>query len=187
MLHSTRSVATSIELTAHTDHHAQISKLAQLQGVTPQALLSPYWRSIGVTVVKDLQTRPQIAQLLTDLLGVTVPDFLKLTQSYTLPYLVLFRKAEVIDRIAQARGSDSTVRVTLMASANMSSILALLLTQQSVDIEATTMALLRHACPQFESVDVADLARSEPIATAFQLLQAAGEEDVGQMARVSSV
>ena len=163
----------------------QLSKLAQVQGVSPRALMSPYWRSIGITVVKDLQSRPQIAQLLTDLLGMDIPEFLALTQTYTLPYLVVLKKPEIIRKIAQARGKESSVWSTLMANSNMASILALLLVQQSNDVEDTTMALLRHACEEFKNVDLADVARSEPINIAFELLQAAGEEDDRRKARVS--
>ncbi|KAI9798913.1 MAG: hypothetical protein M1825_004926, partial [Sarcosagium campestre] len=48
--------------------YSELLKLSQSQSITPQQLLSPFWQSIAVTVVKDLQTRPQTIQLLSDLL-----------------------------------------------------------------------------------------------------------------------
>ena len=136
-------------------------------------------------MVRDLSTRPQTAQLLCDLLAMTVANLLVLTQSYTLPYLILLKKQDVILKIAQARGNDTTVWSMCMDSVNMASIIALLLVQPSTDVEATIMSLLCHASSKFKEVDLAELASSEPILIAVELLKAAGEEKESTKARVS--
>ncbi|KAI9673387.1 MAG: serine/threonine-protein kinase M1 [Caeruleum heppii] len=147
-------------------------------------LLSPFWRSIAPNVVKSLHSRPQIAQLLSDLLGVTVAGFLALTQSYTLPYLILYQKQSLILRILQARGDGSTVQSMCLENANLASTLALLLVQQSNDIETSTLTLLRHASAEFGGVDLADLVRSGPFYIAFELLLSAADEDAGARAKI---
>ena len=113
----------------------------------------------------------------------TVADFLVLTQTYTLPYLVLLKKKDIVQRIAYARGQGSTAWSTCMDSANISSILGLLLVQQSNDLEISTMSLLCEVSEEFRQVDLASLARIEPHLIAFELLKAAGDEE-GKSARV---
>ncbi len=140
-------------------------------------MLRPFWRSIGITVVKDLQSRPQIAQHLSDLLGMTIPELLVLTQASTLPYLILMRKKDIIERIALARGYGTTVRSMCFEQSNLAAILALLLVQPSTDIESATMKLLRDASSDFDSLELKDLLLSSPILTACELLKAAGDAD----------
>ncbi|KAI9844262.1 MAG: serine/threonine-protein kinase M1 [Sclerophora amabilis] len=158
----------------------ELLKISSAHSMTPRQLLSPFWRSIATTVIKDLQTRPQTAQGLSDLLGFNVSDLLVLTQSHTLPYLILSKKKEVIKRIAQARNDGSTIWSMCYEKANMAAILALLLVQQSTDVEKTTMALLCNASEEFKEFDLVELARSDPTRLACELLKAAGEEDAIQ-------
>ncbi|KAI9795604.1 MAG: serine/threonine-protein kinase M1 [Piccolia ochrophora] len=161
----------------HGAAYNELSKLSQSSSVTPQQLLHPFWRSIAVTVVKDLQTRPQTVQLLSDLLGVTVSHFLSSTQVYTLPYLVLLEKREIIQRIAQAREDGSSVGSMCLKKANIAAILALLMVQPSTDIESAAMSHLRAATSEFQNFDLLDLVKIDPLMIAFELLNAAGVED----------
>lgn len=140
-------------------------------------LFKPFWRSIGITVVKELQNRPQIAQQLSDLLGITVPEFLVLTKTSTLPYLILMKRQDVLRRIAQAHGSSVSVRSICIEHLNMAVILAFLLVQPSTDPETTIMVLLGEVSSEFKNIDLADLVRAEPILIAFELLKAAAEDD----------
>ncbi|KAI9851275.1 MAG: serine/threonine-protein kinase M1 [Thelocarpon superellum] len=162
----------------------ELATLAQTRDLDPKRLLSPFWRSIAITVVRDLQTRPQTVQLLCDLLEITVAQFLVLTQRDTLPYLVLTRKQDVIGKIAQARGRETTVWTMCVENENMAAILALLLVQPAADVEGMAMSLLGHASAKFHEVELVDLARSEPILIAVELLKAAGEEQGTQKAQV---
>ena len=147
-------------------------------------LFRPFWRSIAITVVKELPNRPQLAQQLSDLLGITVSEFLVWTQTNTLPYLILMRKHDVLRRIAQAHGNDASVWSICVEPVNMAAILAFLLVQPSIDPERTITTLLEEASADFKERDLADLVRMEPILTAFELLKAAGEDDEARRPKV---
>ncbi|KAI9793452.1 MAG: serine/threonine-protein kinase M1 [Candelina submexicana] len=162
----------------------ELHKLAQWLDESPKSMLKPFWRSIGITVVKDLQSRPQVAQYLSDLLGITIPELLVLTQASTLPYLILMRKKDIIERIALARGSGTTVRSMCFEQTNLAAILAVLLVQPSTDIESATMNLLRDASSDFDSLELKDLLLSSPILTACELLKAAGDADDARRPKV---
>ncbi|KAI9721086.1 MAG: hypothetical protein M1812_002567 [Candelaria pacifica] len=155
----------------------ELIKLAQWLDETPKSMLKPFWRSIGITVVKDLHSRPQVAQYLSDFLGITISELLVLTQTSTLPYLILMRKKDIIERIALARGSGTTIRSMCIEPNNLAAILAVLVVQPSTDIESATMKLFRDASPDFASLELKDLLLSSPILTACELLKAAGDAD----------
>lgn len=163
---------------------AQIQSLAQSTDVTPMRLFRPFWRSIAITVVKELQTRPQIAQQLSDLLAITVSEFLIWTTTNTLPYLILMRRHDVLRRIAQAHGTDASVWSICVQPVNMAAILAFLLIQPSTDPEKMITTLLGETSIKFKGRDLADLVRMEPILTAFELLKAAGEDDEARKPKV---
>lgn len=149
-------------------------------------LVEPYWRTVAVVIVKDLQSRPQIAQRFCDLLCINVPQFLQLTQFYTIPYLVAMKRRDILQRIANACGPDHTVRSICMGHAQLAAILSFLLLQPSTDQENFVMSLLKDASPDFKDVDIVELMNSEPMLTAFELLKVAGEEEEGRSARVST-
>ena len=148
-------------------------------------IFAPYWRTVAVTVVQDLQRRPQIAQQISDLLAMSVHDFLVLTQSHTIPYFVLRKKQEIIQRIADASGQSA---MTLCREhGNMAAILSNILLQSSSDVESSMISLLISVSPEFKNVDCAELLRSEPQATAAELLKFAGEDDEKKRPIVCSV
>lgn len=163
----------------------QLQKLSGHSSFAAMRLFTPYWRTIAITVVKELQTRPQIAQQLSDLLVLSVPDFLVLTQTFTIPYLILTKRREILQRIAQARGSDCSLWTLCTDTTNMAAILAYLLIQPSTDIESMIIALLTEITPEFSNVDLAELAKAEPITIATELLKAAAEDDEVKRAKVS--
>lgn len=157
--------------------------LANARHITVDRLFSPFWDTIAIEAVKDLLSRPQITQSVADLLGISVSDFLILTQSSTLPFLVLTDNVEVINRISQARQGTETWLICQEAQ-NLNKILALLLQQNVPDVEASIMSHLRAVHPQFEEQDISDLMRIEPTYTALHLLVAAGAADEGRKSRV---
>jgi serine/threonine-protein kinase ATR len=169
--------------------YTEIQRISRLRNVTPITLLTPYWRDISLEVVKDLQTRPQIAQLLSDLLDIDIGQFLVLTQVYTLPFLVLCKKQDIIQRISQAReatGTNGQISEMLREHQTMAAVLALLLVQKSTDVEASTMSYLRAASSDFKRVDLADLVLAEPVLIASELLKAAGDHQERTRAKVST-
>jgi serine/threonine-protein kinase ATR len=162
---------------------SKILKLAKINGVTVERMFSPFWDTIAVNAVKDLLVRPQTSQLISDLLEISVPEFLVLTQSHTLPWLVMHKKTDVIKRISQARKDDEFK--VCMEMSNLVPILAKLLEQDVQDVGTYIMHLLKVASPGFKDFDVTELMRIEPASIALHLLKAAGEADEGQKSRVS--
>ena len=148
-------------------------------------MFEPYWRTIAVTVVKDFQSRPQVPQRICDLLNVKVTQFLQMTQFFTVPYLVLTKKKEILQKIVDACGPEHSVKSICMGHAQLAAILSCLLLQPSTDIETMILSLLRHASPEFKDANVQELMKSEPMLTAFELLKVAGEEEEGKSSRVS--
>ena len=147
-------------------------------------MFGPFWGTLAIEAVKGLVVRPQTTQYMADLLGISVSDFLVLTQSQTLPYLVLNKNIEVIRRISQARGDKHNFSVCAESS-NSVAILALLLQQNVPDMESFVMSLLRNVSDTFKSEDLTDRMRIEPSSTAFHLLVAAAEADESKKSRVN--
>ena len=150
-------------------------------------LFSPYWRTISINIVKDVQSRPQIAQYMCDLLNIKVPEFLSLTQTSTIPYLILTKKRDLLQRVAESCSPACSIETLCMKPQNMAAILSYLLLRSSVDVEGMAMTLLSETSPDFANCDLGDLIRIEPILTVTELLKAAGEEDESQKPRVCQI
>lgn len=161
----------------------EILRLAKAKKITVERLFSPCWDSLAIEVVKDLLVKPQTTQLMADLLGMSVSEFLVLTQSHTLPWLVLRKQAEVIKRIAEARRMPEE-SVMCTEPMNLCPILALLLVQNIPDLDSYIMATLKAASAGFKGFDLSELIRIEPASTALCLLKAAGEADDGKKSRI---
>ncbi|CAG8024016.1 unnamed protein product [Penicillium olsonii] len=149
----------------------ELSKLAQRFSLTPAGLFRPYWRTLSVTVVKNLQSRPHMAEQLCDLLGMKVDGFLRLTEIHVLPYLVLTRKRDIICRIGASRNEGESAFDVCSEKNNLAAILAFLLSQQSDNPEAMIMSLLAEIDPAFKGRSLAELVRIEPILIACDLLK----------------
>lgn len=152
--------------------------------MTPERLFNPFWDDVAIAAVKGLLVRPQTTQLIADILGTSVAEFLLQTQSSTLPHLVLSGQIDVIARITQARGEDEAFR-TCMEPTNFASILALLIVQNIPDIEALTTSLLRAVSPRFKDMDFTDWMRTEPAVLGLRLLKVAGQAPDNTKSRVS--
>jgi serine/threonine-protein kinase ATR len=164
----------------------EILRLAEDLGRTPLELFNPFWSSIATHVVKDLITRPQKAQQLSDLLGMSVNDLLLRTQTDTVPYLLLARKKEVLQRIAQARGSTTGVQdLWLQPPKNLAAVLSLLLVQQSPDVEQAAISLLQDAAPDFNEAGLSAMVKVDPILIACEILKHAGDSQDAKKAQVS--
>lgn len=161
----------------------QILRLAKASDMTVERLFGAFWDTIAIEAVKDLLIRPQTTQLMADLLGISVSEFLVLTQSYTLPWLVLVKNTDVIKRISDAR-KDGNDWIACMEASNLVPILALLLQQNVSDMENFIMSLLKCVSQRFKQLDLTDLMRVEPSSQAFYLLKAAGEADDSKKSRV---
>jgi serine/threonine-protein kinase ATR len=164
----------------------EILKLAESRNTTPRLLFEPYWRSLAYLATKDMLQRPQRSRAIAELLQVSVNELLLLIQTHALPWLVLDRRKEIIQRIAEARGETDIWR-PLMDGSNLAAVLALLLAQeQPNDTVEFAKSRLEEISPHFQSEDMLNLLQSEPVLIAMELLKAAGDADASRKALVSS-
>ena len=140
-------------------------------------LFAPYWPSLAVVIVKNLQRRPQICQFICDLLGLGVHDFLRLTQFHTIPYLVLTKEHDILQRIALSNHGNTDLVSICSESAQLAAILARLLLHLSPDPENTIVSLLSEVSPEFAKISPLDIFRSDPTRIAFELLKVAADSE----------
>ena len=124
-----------------------------------------------------------MAQQVSDLLAMSVPDFLVHTQVHTIPFFVLRKRQDILQRIADASGQ--TIMALCREHNNMAAILSNVLLQTSADVESLVMALLKSVSPDFHNVDCAELLKSEPQATAAELLKFASDNDEAKRPKVN--
>ncbi|KAF2097301.1 hypothetical protein NA57DRAFT_41563 [Rhizodiscina lignyota] len=159
----------------------EIAGLAEHKKCSIEDLFRPFWHTIAVSVVKDLHSRPQKAQQLCELLGISVGRFLLQTQAETIPFLVLTRSIEILQRVATARNMD--VRdICLQPPRHLALILAGLLLQNFPDPERSIMDILCAAAPEFQEADLPSLVQLEPIPIACEMLKVAGAQNLSKKA-----
>ncbi|KAK4155321.1 hypothetical protein C8A00DRAFT_42044 [Chaetomidium leptoderma] len=161
----------------------EILNLAEFRGETPAQLFQPFWTNLAFSVVKDLVSKPQTAQMVADLMQMGVPDLLLMLQQHCLPWLVLTKKREVIQKITGARGETEPLRACVDA-ANLPSILALLLVQDAPDIATHAMSLLGHVSSQGHRFELVELLRTDPLTIALELFKAGADANAARRARV---
>jgi serine/threonine-protein kinase ATR len=125
-----------------------------------------------------------MAEQLSDLLGMKVDNFLRLTEVHVLPYLVLMRKKDIISRIAATYDEKQSIFELCTRKSNLASILAMLLTQPSPDPETTIMSIFIELSQEFKIHDLAGWVRVEPILIACELLKGLGDSGKGTESEV---
>ncbi|KAI8186429.1 hypothetical protein K4K51_010488 [Colletotrichum sp. SAR 10_75] len=161
----------------------EINNLAAARHVAPRRLFEPFWRNLAYFAVKDMVARPQISRSLAEILQISVNEFLLLIQTHALPWLVLMKKRDVIQKIAEARG-EKDVGFLVMDSINIGPVLGLLLVQDVPDVAQFTMARLVEFAPTLADTTLADVIQAELVMVVLELLKAAAEADETRKARV---
>jgi serine/threonine-protein kinase ATR len=110
-----------------------------------------------------------------------VAEFISITQQFTLPYLILWRKQDLVARVAQAAKID----VKGVCRENVTPILTVLLCRTVGDIETTTMSLLEETADEFKSLTLASLIESQILSLTPELLKVAGDTDNKEAVRPS--
>ena len=164
----------------------ELQKLSGQSAALALRLLEPYWRTIAVSIVKDMHKRPQVAQSTSDLLGVSVTNFLRITQFYTIPYLVLTKRKDVLQRIADSNGPNHSIVSLCMEREQLAAILACLLLQPAQDPEHLVISLLSEASPDFAKSSLTEIFKADPTQLAYELLKAASEPNEDIKARAHS-
>ncbi|KAB5547104.1 protein kinase rad3, partial [Coniochaeta sp. 2T2.1] len=161
----------------------EIAAVADARRVIPRQLFAPFWRTLGFTAVKDLVSKPQTSKMVAELLHTGVPVLLRLVQTHAIPWLVLTKKREVIQKIAEARGEQEIWQAVIDGD-NLGATLALLLVQDVPNLPEYCMSLFRHVSPHFEDFNLVNLLGSEPTMTALELLKACGDADEARKPRI---
>jgi hypothetical protein len=149
-------------------------------------LFKPYWKVLGFSIIKDIINKPQKAQQLADLTEQTVRQLLVLTQAYTLPHLVLTKRRDIVEKIAQAR-KVSVAEVLTQPRNNLAKILALLLSQSVPDVESNameTLAAIEPAIREGSNNKLEALIALDITGVAIEILMLAAERDVSKKAPV---
>ena len=173
----------SIIISSELTDQRQIRRISSDLSITPLRLFAPYWRTIAGNVVNEIQRRPQIAQQLSDLLGMTVTEFLRFTQTYTIPYLVLTKKREILQKVADS--CNRSPKTLCMDHHNLAAILSCILLQTSDNMESMIMNLFAVVSSEFSKIDYAELIKAEQPLTASELLKVAGEDTGSKRDHVS--
>lgn len=166
--------------------HLELRRLAQSLGTSMDELIRPFWRSVAINAVRDVLANPQKAQQLSDLLGCSVNQLLKTTQSYTVPYIVLWGHMEILARIAAAQGEGATAWDVCMTPSNLTATLALLFIHHPGIPDAVVTECLTRINPSFRSEDVDALLRVDTIAIAREILKSAADADESSKEKVGS-
>lgn len=162
----------------------ELLNLAEARRTTPRRLFEPFWPSLAYMTTRDMVHRPQMSRAIAELLQISVNELLLLVQTHALPWLVLDKQKDVIHKIAEAR-KESEIWQPLMDSSNLAAILALLLVQDTEDIEGFAESRLDEISPHFQSIGLLGLLQSEPVLIVMELLKAAGEADESRKPTVS--
>ena len=163
----------------------EIRNVAQVKSIPLGELFRPFWRTIALSVIKDLQNRPQKAQQLADILSKSVDDLLLETQEETLPFLLLWKHTDTLQRIANARGHGMSICDLCMQSRNLTVILANLLIQNPTHLESTVHSILGQTSPELRKVSVSTLLKLDPVAVACELLKIASDTEGANQKKVS--
>lgn len=162
----------------------ELLNLAEARQTSPRRLFEPFWPSLAYMGTKDMVHRPQMSRAIAELLQITVNELLLLVQTYALPWLVLDKQNDVIQKIAEARKEEIWQPIT--DGSNLAATLALLLAQDTEDIEGFAKSRLHEISPHFDSLELVDLVQTEPVLIVMELLKALGEADDMRKALVSN-
>ncbi|KAF5636368.1 UVSB PI-3 kinase [Fusarium tjaetaba] len=161
----------------------ELLNLADARRVTPRRLFEPFWPNLAYMTTKDMVQRPQMSRTIAELLQVSVNELLLLIQTHALPWLVLDKQKDVIQKIAEAR-QESEVWLPLIDPANLAATLALLLVQDTDDIAGFAKSRLEELSTHFQTEPLVNLLQVEPVLTVIELLKAAGDADETKKAPV---
>ncbi|KAI6601117.1 hypothetical protein MCOR14_004531 [Pyricularia oryzae] len=163
----------------------EILNLVAARKTTPRRLFDPFWRSIAFSTVKDMISRPQTTRLTAELLQISVTDHLLSIQQYALPWLVLTKKKEIVQKIAEARGEKAAWQPILDCN-NLGYILALLLVQDVPDTHEFVLSSLRQISSHFNNTELAALIAADPVITVLEILRDSGEGNEEKKTRARS-
>ena len=163
----------------------QLLKVCEHSPFEARTLFAPFWNSIAPIVVRNLDTRPLVAQRMCAILNQDLASFLIMTEKFTIPYLILTKKRNVLEQILNAHGPNGTMLSLFLEPANLTAILAYLLLQSSPNVEGMAVVLLQEAL-QTKEVDFLAMLNLAHLPLTVELLKIAGERDETTRIKVNS-
>ncbi|RYP19412.1 hypothetical protein DL765_003385 [Monosporascus sp. GIB2] len=165
-----------VEYLGHASVITSATAFTECRQTTPRQLLEPFWRSLAFSAVKDCVTQPKLIRILAELMLMNIQDLILYIHGHAMPWLVLTKKRDIIQKIAEVRGEEEPWQPCL-DNANLGPILALLLVQEVSDVQEYSMTLLRQISSHFDGLSLVELLQMEPLITTLELLKAAGDAD----------
>ncbi|KAL5418072.1 hypothetical protein PMIN06_006043 [Paraphaeosphaeria minitans] len=161
----------------------ELCSLADDLHTSPQELLRPYWRTIGFSIVNDLNSKPQKAKFVVELIGEIsyVSQLLILIHEDVLPVLVLNKRTDILQRIANAK-KTTIEEICLQPRAHLARIIALLLCQPGPDAERRAMDTLVAVAPAVRQTGqkLHDLVQLDAAAMASEVFKLAADRDANE-------
>lgn len=152
---------------------SELFNLAEVLEMTPLELFRPFWRTVSILTVVNIDSRPQILSHLCELTAMSFEAFLSSAQEHIIPYLVSMRKYETIEMI------DPDRRMSCFdicrKDGNLTSLLAFLLTQPSDDYDALVTSTFHDMAPNSETHTLSDWVSIQGIEITCELLRELGE------------
>ncbi|KAK9456764.1 hypothetical protein V1511DRAFT_456314 [Dipodascopsis uninucleata] len=150
----------------------EIKMLAASRNKSPWRLIAQFWSVISVFVFKEYGLNSRMVGTVANLLEVPVDNILLRTQEFTLPYLILAKKTDVLKRLADAQSKS----LSQVCKENMSSILAVLLTQDLDNPVRNCVELLAEVTDDTNALTSIDLFSFE-LSVAVEILKMYNEDD----------
>lgn len=161
----------------------QIQSIARNRKTTCWNLMSPFWPSIIVSVLKRHESHPQILQRLMKLFGITQKEFFSQTHRYAVPYMVLTRHKEVLEMIADALEWP----IEKLLFQNISKTVAVLLLHESLNIGVFVMQSLSEVHNSIKNLDLAQVVNPNRLDIAFEVLKLHDADDEKKSQRITII
>ncbi|KAI5298330.1 hypothetical protein KEM56_004140, partial [Ascosphaera pollenicola] len=152
---------------------SELFRLAEVLEMTPVELFKPFWRTITILAIVNMDSRPKILDQLCELTMMSLETFLMSAQEHVVPYLVSMRKYETIELI------DPERRLSCFdickREHNLTAILAFLLIQPSEDYETLVTLTFKNMSPESETHSLNEWVSIQGIEVTCELLRELGE------------
>jgi serine/threonine-protein kinase ATR len=151
----------------------EICAISSFHEKEPALLFRPFWRSIAPGLVKDVIRQPQKCRQLAELLGLKggINELLVLTQSDTIPFLVITKEYDILTRVAQANGLQ-TIQELVTGNPRLIACVMARALLESPGSERGAEALLEGVFPEIKD-RFTNLLKVDSILTACEILKAA--------------
>ncbi|KAI5284884.1 serine/threonine-protein kinase M1, partial [Ascosphaera aggregata] len=152
---------------------SEMFSLAEAADIMPFELFKPFWRTISILAIVNMDKRPKILSQLCELTMMSLEAFLRSSQEYIIPYLVSMKKYDIIEMI------DPERRLSCMdickQESNLTSLLAFLLTQPSGNYDTLVTSTFTDMSPDTDSHTLNEWVSIQGIEVTCELLRELGE------------